>query len=324
MSARIRRGELDLTLESGETVLDALQRGGAEVAVSCRAGVCQSCMQRAISGDPGPAARQGLSPALQAQGYFLPCVARPTGDLVIADGPPPMIGASVVEVSELGAAVARVRLRPDEALDYRPGQYVQVARGGLVRAYSLASVPEADALLELHVRVHPHGQMSRWLAEARAGDRVDLRGPAGNCFYTEGRPDQPILLAGTGTGLAPLWAIARDALRRGHTGPITLIHGALDAAGFYLVDVLKDMAASLPNFRYVRCALAGEPAEALEIGDLKAVVARVFPEVKGARVFLCGNPELVAALKRQCFLRGAAMRDISADAFLSAAPPVAA
>ncbi|HEY8378592.1 MAG TPA: 2Fe-2S iron-sulfur cluster binding domain-containing protein [Nannocystis sp.] len=324
MSARIRRGNLDLTLEPGETVLDALLRGGAEITRSCRAGVCQACMQRAIAGDPGAAAQQGLSPALQAQGYFLPCVARPTGELVIADGPPPSIGASVVDVTEIGARIVRVRLQPDEALAYRPGQFVQVIHGGLVRAYSLASVPETDAPLELHVRVHPHGQMSRRLAEARAGDRVELRGPSGNCFYTEGRPEQPILLAGTGTGLAPLQAIARDALGRGHTGPITLIHGALDVGGFYGVEPLIALAASAPNFRYVRCALSGEPAEGLEIGDLKAVVARVLPEMKGVRVFLCGDPELVAALKKQCFLRGASMRDISADAFLTAAPPVAA
>lgn len=324
MTSRIRRGDLDLALEPGETVLEALLRGGAEVASSCRAGACQACMLRCTSGDPGAASQVGLAQGLREQGYFLACVARPTADLVIADGPPPAITAEVVEVAPLGAAVVRVRLRPDEAMSYRPGQYVQVVRGELVRAYSLASVPEVDPLLELHVRVHPQGQMSRWLAGAVPGDRVSLRGPAGSCFYTEGKLDQPMLLAGTGTGLAPLWAILRDALNRGHRGPITLIHGALDARGFYFVDVLKDMAASSANVKYVRCALSGEPEDGLEIGNLKDVAARVFPEVKGARVFLCGDPELVTALKRQCFMRGASMRDISADAFLTAAPPVAA
>lgn len=319
---RIRYGELDLALEPGETTLEALDRAGAEVASSCRAGACQACMLRATAGDPGPAAQQGLAPALREQGYFLACVSRPTTDLVIAAGPAPAVPAEIVEVLEIGAGVVRVRVRPDEDMPYRAGQYVQVVRDdNLVRAYSLASVPGEDPLLELHVRVHRQGQMSGWLASAAPGTRVSLRGPAGGCFYTDGRAEQPLLLAGTGTGLAPLWAILRDALRRGHTGPITLIHGALDASGFYLVAALKDMAQALTNFRYVRCAMSGEPEDGLEIGELGAVMARVFPEVKGARVFLCGNPDLVVKMKRQCFMRGAAMRDISVDAFLTAAPP---
>lgn len=321
MSARIRRGDLDLALEPGETVLAGLLRAGVPAASSCRAGACQACMLRASAGDPGAAAQQGLAPALREQGYFLACMARPAGDLVIADGAPPAIAATIVAVDELGPAVARVRLEPAEPLSYRPGQYVQLVQGELVRAYSLASSPADGPQLELHVRVHRHGRMSRWLAAAAPGTPVELRGPAGSCFYTEGRPGQPLLLVGTGTGLAPLWAIARDARQRGHTGPIALVHGALDRGGFYLVQELEHMSQETGDFRYVRCALTGEPGERIEVGDLGAVTQRLFPDLKGWRVFLCGNPDLVTALKKQCFLRGASMRDISADAFLTAAPP---
>lgn len=321
---RILYKDLAVDLAPGETVLEALLRGGARVASSCRAGACQSCTLRAAAGDPGPAAQQGLRPALREQGYFLACVSRPERDLTIAGDEVPSVPAEIVAVDDLGAAVARVRLRPLGDLSYRPGQYVQLVRAdGLVRAYSLASVPEDDPLLELHVRVHPHGQMSRWLAGA-AGARVELRGPAGECFYTEGRPDQPLLLVGTGTGLAPLVAVLRDALRRGHAGPITLVHGARDAGGFYLVDVLEDMARARGNLRYVRCALSGEPAPGLEIGDVVAAALRLAGPLKGVRVFLCGGPEQVAALKKQCFLRGASLKDISADPFLTAAPPALA
>lgn len=319
---RILYRDLDLSLGPGETVLEALLRGGARVASSCRAGACQACMLRATAGDPGAAAQQGLRPAQREQGCFLACVCRPAGDLTIAGDELPGVPAEIAAVDDLGAAVARVRLRPLGDLAYRPGQYVQLVRGdGLVRAYSLASVPEEDPLLELHVRVHPQGQMSRWLAAQVPGARVDLRGPAGECFYTEGRPEQPLLLVGTGTGLAPLIAVLRDALRRGHAGPITLVHGARDVAGLYLVDVLEDMARTRGNLRYVRCALSGEPAPGLEIGDVVQVALRIAGPLRGARVFLCGGPDQVAALKKQCFLRGANLKDISADPFVVAAAP---
>jgi ferredoxin-NADP reductase len=80
---------------------------------------------------------------------------------------------------------------------------------GLARAYSIASQPDAaDGCVELHVRVLSSGRMSSWLGGGQAvGERVSLRGPIGECFYLPGNPQQPLLLAGTGTGLAPLWGI---------------------------------------------------------------------------------------------------------------------
>jgi len=321
MPGRIRRGALDLALEPGESVLEALLRGGVAVPSSCRAGACQACMLRASAGDPGGASQQGLAPGLREQGWFLSCLSRPDGELTIADGPPPAIGAAITEVTPLGPAIVRVRLEPDDELSYRPGQYVQLIQDDQVRAYSLASTPVDGPHLDLHVRVHRHGRVSRWLAEASPGARVQLRGPAGSCFYTEGRPTQPILMVGTGTGLAPLWAIAHDARRRGHTGPISLIHGAREPDGFYLVEDLKRMVDESPPFRYVRCAMSGWPGADIEIGELSAVTQRLFPDLKGWRVFLCGSPDRVTALKKQCFMRGAGLKDISADAFLTAAAP---
>jgi hypothetical protein len=48
------------------------------------------------------------------------------------------------------------------------------------------------------------------------------------------------------------------------------------------------------------------------------VLERV-PSFAGRRVYLCGDPLLVQRLKRQVFLRGAALREIHADAFLGTA-----
>ena len=91
----------------------------------------------------------------------------------------------------------------------------RAAQDGLARSYSIASLLTDDSL-ELHVRVLPEGRMSQWLAStARVGHADGDPGPSGDCFYTAGREDQPLLLAGTGTGLAPLFGIARDALRQG-------------------------------------------------------------------------------------------------------------
>lgn len=319
----LHHGDLHLSLEPGETALDALLRAGVPVPNSCRAGACQSCRLRASSGEPPPASQIGLKSTQRERGYFLACLCRPESDLTIAVDDEPPQDAEVVAIEPLSADVVRLRLRPLTPLVHRAGQFITLLRAdGLARSYSLANLPDDDAL-ELHVRVLPHGRMSQWIAhDLRPGDHLRLRGPEGDCFYTDGNPEQPLLLIGTGTGLAPLYGIARDALHRGHTGPITLLHGAVVPAGHYLVDVLKDMSRAHANFSYLRCALHGEAAEGLQIGGIEAVAATLHPKLAGHRVFLCGDPERVQALRKQCFLRGARMNQILADAFVTAPPPV--
>jgi NAD(P)H-flavin reductase/ferredoxin len=312
--AVVRYGDLASEVAEGESVLEALMRVDAPVLSSCRAGTCGTCLLRVVEGEPTAASQRGLKDAWKAQGYFLPCVCHPAGDLRVASiGADAQVAASILAVEPLAAEVARVRLACTAPFDYRAGQYVSLVReDGLARSYSLASLPE-DGVVELHVRRLPNGRMSAWLAsEARAGQSVRLQGPLGDCFYVPGRPDQPLLLAGTGTGLAPLYGILRDAVRQGHTGPIHLFHGAARSEGLYLGDELDAVASAHPNVEYVPTLLDRD-------GPLDAVVLKRYPSLAGWRAFLCGDPALVQSLRKQLFLRGIGMREIHADAFLPAA-----
>lgn len=295
----------------GESVLDAILRHGIQVSNSCRAGACQSCLVRASGGAIPAVAQRGLKATLVEQGYFLSCVCQPEGDLVMEPAGGLEMGATIAALERLSPTVLRVRLRPAAPLSYRPGQYITLKRpDGLSRSYSLASLP-VDDTLELHVRRAPAGRMSGWLFdEARPNDRVSIRGPAGDCFYTAGKAEQSLLLAGTGTGLAPLVGICRDALSQGHRGPIHLYHGARESDGLYLQEELGALASSHPNVSYAPIVGAIEDA----IGVRHTTLA-------GWRGFVCGNPAVVPLLKKKLFLAGMASREIFADAFLEAPRP---
>jgi CDP-4-dehydro-6-deoxyglucose reductase, E3 len=316
-------------IEPNETVLDGLLRQGVDVPNSCRAGACQSCLMRTIgdaSAAPPAASQQGLKDSLKAQGFFLACQCKPATDLTVAraDGVLARAAATVLRVEKLSGDVARVVLDCHAPFEYRPGQFLHLVReDGLTRSYSLASQGSRDQFLELHVRKVRGGAMSNWLHDdVTPGHRLEVRGPAGDCFYLEGRPEQPILLAGTGTGLAPLYAIVRDALHHGHTGPIRLYHGALNPDGLYLVDELTRLAAEYANFTYVRCVLnAGEANDSsLRVGNMEQIIAGDHKSFAGWRVFLCGNPDLVKGLRKKIFLAGAKMKEIYSDAFVMRAP----
>lgn len=309
--------------QPGETVLAALLRSGASVGHSCLAGSCQSCLLRATAGTPADCGQVGLRDTLRQRGYFLPCITPATEDLTLttADEDGLQVTATLVALDWLTASVLRLRLQCDAPLPYRAGQFINLVRDdGLCRSYSLASVPDLDPFLELHVRIHPGGRMSGWLAGLSVGQRLGLRGPAGDCFYVAGRPAQPLLLIGSGTGLAPLYGIARDALAQGHSGPIVLMHGARQPEGLYYRDELAQLAADHPSLQLRPCVLGPStdlPAD-VSVAPLADHLRSLLPKLTGWRAFLCGDPALVVALRRQIFLAGASRNDIAADAFTTA------
>lgn len=322
--ARLECDGRSLELLPGQTVLDALLGAGLSVAASCRAGACQACLVQATRGTPPVAAQQGLKESLRLAGYFMACQARPDADLEVSiEGVRALeVPARISVVERLTNDVLRVSVRVLQPLTFRAGQYITLSRtDGLARAYSIANRPHDDPdLLELHVRVLAGGRMSGWLAGPEAVDAaVSVRGASGDCFYVPGNTQQPLTLIGTGTGLAPLWGILHDALAHGHSGPIELWHGARAANGLYLERELRSLQERYPQLSYRRCVLEGSDEAGVEIGRLDALVLEHVPSFAGRRVYLCGDALMVQRLKRQVFLRGAALREIHADAFIGSA-----
>ncbi|MEZ4362228.1 MAG: FAD-binding oxidoreductase [Kofleriaceae bacterium] len=312
------------TLREGQTILDALLDAGEDIPHACRAGACGACLVRATDGPIPAAAQAGLSESWRARGLLYACQCRPLDALSVAPlGEGERVIAHITGATPLSSTVTRVELRLRDALELRAGQYLTLRRGSVARSYSVARVVEPGSL-ELHVRRVEGGALSPYLCdEARPGDEVSLQGPFGDCFYVRGRPTQPLLLAGTGTGLAPLWGVVHDALDAGHAGPIHLFHAARAPDGLYLIDELRALAARHENVRYRPSVLAGPRSPELEVGPLGEVLARHVASTAGMRAYVCGDPELVAALKKQIFLGGASAFEIFADAFLPSAPAAA-
>ncbi len=306
--------------ECGEqSVLDCLTAQGVPIPSSCRSGSCQTCLMRAIKGSVPEKAKAGLKPTLAAQNYFLPCSCYPEENIEIVLPAEGMgkIEATVASVEYLNADILGIKLHPSKPLTYKAGQFINFFRdAATARSYSLASVPALDHELYLNVRKVPSGLVSGWIfSNLKAGDTVTISEAAGDCFYVPGKPGQNILLIGTGSGLAPLYGIIRDALLNGHTGQISLYHGSYNADGFYLVKELQKLEQYHSNFRYTPCVSEGEAQKDYAQGMVLDIALADNPDLSGWRIFLCGNPDMVNAAKRETFFAGASMNDIYADPF---------
>lgn len=317
----IRYNDQLIQLDAEQSVLDALNSHGASIPFSCRSGICQSCLMQAQEGTPPAEAQQGLKDSLKLQNYFLACVCHPHTDLSVtlpdANADQKLITATVNQLNLLNDEIMQVVLDCQTPFDYRAGQFINLHLDQTIaRSYSLASVPQQDRYLHLHVRSLPDGQVSNWIHQTlKIGDEVAISTPLGNCFYTTGRTEQNLLLIGTGSGLAPLYGIIRDALNQGHRGKIYLFHGSRELAGLYLQQTLDQLSKQYSNFHYLPCISGQETANGYAKGRADNVAFQQITDLKNWRVFLCGHPEMVNSAKRKAFLAGASMQDIYLDAF---------
>jgi len=302
-----------------EILLDALNKQGTSLPFGCRAGVCQACMLKAETGRPPEAAQAGIEQKLKNKNYFLSCLCKPDADMTLAlPDPADKYHSSVVfEKVWLNKSVIRLRISRPEGFTYIPGQFVNLLQTdlGLVRSYSLASNYD-DNFIELHIRVIPDGRMSNWIADTvENGTFMLISDAMGNCCYHNMYSEFPLLLAGTGTGLAPLYGILRHAIASGHQQDIQLLHGGLNREGLYYTEELQQLASHEQHLSYTPCVLNGTAPEGGQQGAITEQLEEMLRQHEQWRIFLCGDSNTVTAMREVCLAHGIDESEIHTDAF---------
>lgn len=305
--------------QPGESVLDTLLRHDVDVPFSCKNGVCHTCLLRRIDGSVSDIAQKGIRSTLRTLNYFMACQFEPGSNIEIALPDEASICGSVTvtDIECLAPDICKVRLQTPVPLYYHAGQYINLRRpDGLMRSYSLASTPQQDTHLEIHVRRLKNGNMSNWIHDSvRVGDELEFMGPFGECFYQPDQPDQLLVLIGTGTGLAPLIGIVRDALHSDHKGNIHLYHGSRNFDGFYLHREIKHLTEKHQNLTYTPCLSGDVRSDECKTGRADEIAFSDFTDLKATRLFLCGHPDMVRKAKKTAYLNGASLDQIHADPF---------
>jgi dihydroorotate dehydrogenase electron transfer subunit len=116
---------------------------------------------------------------------------------------------------------------PAIAKEAKPGQFVMVRCGNLTlpRPFSIHQRNEKGNVALLYA-VLEGGKGTNWLSQRCAGVNIELFGPLGNGFSIPSKPCRLLLVAG-GNGIAPLFFLAQDAVKKGYT--MTLIYGTANA-----------------------------------------------------------------------------------------------
>ncbi len=168
---------------------------------------------------------------------------------------------------------------------YRAGQFltfrVPHGEGAFDRCYSLSSAPEADGQMKVTVKRVTGGKGSNWFNDAlKEGATIDVLPPAGRFVLSDSA--HPLLLFGGGSGITPMMALIKSALKGG-ARRIRLFYANRDKPSIIFDAELLQLIASHPSRLEVIHHLDAEqgltqPAEVL--GALKGF--------ESAEAFLCG------------------------------------
>jgi anaerobic selenocysteine-containing dehydrogenase/ferredoxin-NADP reductase len=224
--------------------------------------------------------------------------------------------------------------------DFQPGQHLELrvesGAGAIARAYSLTGPAQVPNRLGYSIAVRHHrgisadggpsdGAMSgRLHKQLRAGMEVWLRAPSGGFVLPRALPT-PLICVAAGIGITPFMSLL-ESLPDGHPQEIHLFHADRNSARRAFGERIAFHTRRLPGLRVVRLSSRPLPGDrAGEHHDVQGHMSgsRIGDDLlqRRARVYMCGPPAMMDAVRANLVERGMPAFDIFQEVFCS--PPAA-
>jgi ferredoxin--NADP+ reductase len=237
--------------------------------------------------------------------------------------------ATVIGREEINPQLIILRVRPDGPLfEFKPGQFGVLGLNGAAprvpeaspeeppaepdkmirRAYSIASSSIERRYVEFYLTLVTSGQLTPRLFALQHGSRVFLGPKASGLFTLDRVPaGKAVILVATGTGLAPYVSMLRTMLITDSERRYVVLHGARYSWDLGYRGELESLARLRPNLTYIPTitrpdqdphfhGLTGRLQTLMEQGVVEKESGVPLDPAR-ADVFLCGNPEMVKAVK---------------------------
>ncbi|MCX2975459.1 2Fe-2S iron-sulfur cluster binding domain-containing protein [Halieaceae bacterium IMCC8485] len=251
-------------VEEGQTILDAALRSGFYLPHACSRGVCSACKIQIVQGevDVGNASEFALMDSERDEGQCLACCASPLSDLTIEADVDEEPDAQYHTVRDYQGVVTSIKtLTPniksvflalgDDGIAFQAGQYINLhipGIGGGPRAFSIASPPSSNNIIELNVALIEGGEATHYIHNAlTVGDVLSFSGPYGHFYLRKSLPEPFVFFAG-GSGLSGVKSMIMELVEGHDPRPVTLIYGVQNEEDAYYRELFELYARERPGF----------------------------------------------------------------------------
>ena len=244
------------------------------------------------------------------------------------------LNSTVIAREDLHNELAIIKIRPDDGpvAPFKPGQFCTLGlpappdpdkpanpkRKGpklIRRAYSIASSPKVSEYLEVFVVLVSEGRLTPNLWTVPVDGKLFMDPKIRGEFTLDAIPEgKDLVMASTGTGLAPFLSMLRTHRGENRWRRLVMIHGVRNAWDLGYREELERIAAEDESVFYIPvCSREPEDSDwAGPRGRVQAVLDEtVFKQHTGftmnpqdAHLFLCGNPAMITAVQEQFEARG--------------------
>ncbi|MBI4441395.1 hypothetical protein HY639_04460 [Candidatus Woesearchaeota archaeon] len=201
-------------------------------------------------------------------------------------------------------------------MDFIPGQFVMVEFAHKLpntrRAYSISSSPSQKRVIGITLK--KAGVFTTEMDNAPVGEEMLVKGPFGHFTLDESVKDDLIFLAG-GTGVTPFRCMITYLLEKKAPNTMTLFYSSRAPDEFVFLDELAALQAKNPQFRAIftatRCTDPSWKGQCERINP--DMIMRTVPNYNDCLYYLCGPPEMVAAMQTMLEKMGIETKRIKAE-----------
>nr|WP_152803158.1 2Fe-2S iron-sulfur cluster binding domain-containing protein [Alkalibaculum sporogenes] len=191
----------------------------------------------------------------------------------------------------------------EEEISFKPGQYIQLKAPAyegndeeVYRAYSIASSVKDNHGIELFIG-YTGGITTTYVHQyLKEGDKAHINGPYGDFYYHED-DGGPMILAGAGTGLAPIMSILMYLEENNIKREVLFFFGAKTMDDLLLVDRLKGFEDTLYDFKFLPTLSREESPEWTgDKGRVPKSIDKYIEKGGNYSAYLCGSPVMIDSI----------------------------
>lgn len=316
---KLRDGKI-FSCEANQTIVEGALQNGVFLDHSCLTGRCSSCKFRVSKGQTFTDSEElPLCLEEKNQGFILSCIRKPLSDIELDAEDLSEYGftksvtipAKVNSIQSLTDEIIQVKLRvpPNQKVNFLEGQYVNVIANGIKRSYSIAS-PSGTEEIELIIKNYQGGAMSSyWFGLAKVNDLLRLEIPKGTFFLRNHSGVENLVFLATGTGIAPIKSILESSINQSKL------------VQFKRIIVLWGMKYEKeifwkPNSESIEfmSVLSRESHPKRYVQDL---IADLGLDMTKSVIYACGSDDMIQELKNKTTQRGLNLNHFYSDAFVA-------
>ncbi len=226
---------------------------------------------------------------------------------------------------------------------HQPGQYMtlnlEIDGAAVRRSYTIASAPSQRSYVELTIKRHQQGVVSRYMHDqVKVGQRIRVAAPGGK-FWFDGASNKQVLLIAGGVGITPTMSMLRYLTDTGWMGQIYFLNAVRTTRDLIFAAELTALVsrhANLTLVNFVSQAKSDELSESPISNETSQrslvhrrgyisseAIGELVPNVITTPVYLCGPEPMMAAMRNTLEQLGVTPSQIFTEEFVSIKSPSA-